>query len=252
MRKYFAIIGIAATALRVSPAMASDLAIGLSYKDAPELTSSWTGCYAGGNLGVGFARNETIDAEAVPGLDVGSNAGAGGAGGAQLGCDYQRERWVFGIRGMFDWTGLKGSNNPSSQAIATTLVTYGASEVLTHQTQWTSSLIGRIGYEVQPGWLAYAAGGVAWLRNRYTDIDPVNQFAGAASETRSGWTAGGGVEYKFGRNWSAFAEYDYIGLGSRDVTLSYTAVIYPSSTYTFSIKEDRQMLLFGVNYRIGS
>jgi outer membrane immunogenic protein len=36
----------------------------------------------------------------------------------------------------------------------------------------------------------------------------------SASQTRVGSTVGGGVEYKFTRNWSVKAEYLYIDFGS--------------------------------------
>jgi opacity protein-like surface antigen len=32
---------------------------------------------------------------------------------------------------------------------------------------------------------------------------------------RSGWTAGGGLEYAFDRRWSVFVEYDYMNFGKQ-------------------------------------
>jgi outer membrane immunogenic protein len=39
-------------------------------------------------------------------------------------------------------------------------------------------------------------------------------FIGAASGTKTGWTAGGGVQYALGERWSANVEYLYYDLGS--------------------------------------
>lgn len=40
----------------------------------------------------------------------------------------------------------------------------------------------------------------------------------SAAETRVGWTAGGGVEWKFAPRWSVKAEYLYVDLGSTTYT----------------------------------
>jgi outer membrane immunogenic protein len=70
---------------------------------------------------------------------------------------------------------------------------------------------------------------------------------GNASATFTGWTLGGGLEYAFQRNWSAFIEYNYMDLGSQDITLSYNT----GSTYRVNYKHDLQTVLFGLNYRFG-
>jgi outer membrane immunogenic protein len=72
-------------------------------------------------------------------------------------------------------------------------------------------------------WYAYATGGVAFGRVRSnTQISYANDafflalgnFYGSASETKIGWTAGGGIEYAFGAgNWSIKAEYLHVDLG---------------------------------------
>ena len=40
-----------------------------------------------------------------------------------------------------------------------------------------------------------------------------------ASETRTGWTVGGGIEWAFWNNWSMKAEFDYYDFGTSSVTL---------------------------------
>jgi len=39
-------------------------------------------------------------------------------------------------------------------------------------------------------------------------------------DTRWGWTLGGGIAYPLTANWSLFAEYDYLSLGSKGETLN--------------------------------
>ena len=79
-------------------------------------------------------------------------------------------------------------------------------------------------------------------------------FAGApfnytGSETRNGWTIGGGVEWAFLQNWSAKVEYAYYAFGTHSLNL-----IDPGAVGAFtgpdpsSIKERIQTVTFGVNY----
>ncbi len=63
----------------------------------------------------------------------------------------------------------------------------------------------------------------------------------------SGWTAGGGLEYKFAPNWSAFVEYDYIGLATfnrEPFTRSTDGLVFP-----YDVHNNLQIVLAGVSYR---
>jgi opacity protein-like surface antigen len=80
--------------------------------------------------------------------------------------------------------------------------------------------------------------------------------------------AGVGLEFGLFDNWSAKIEYDYLGFGSRDVTLNGSATAScvgpcrlpeievgadPTKTFafsrTFSINENIQVIKLGLNYR---
>ena len=68
-------------------------------------------------------------------------------------------------------------------------------------------------------WLPYVTGGIAWAG------PTSNSTTSAPSCRRSepahvGWTAGTGLEYAVGGNWTAKAEYDYIDLARRTYDLS--------------------------------
>jgi outer membrane immunogenic protein len=45
-------------------------------------------------------------------------------------------------------------------------------------------------------------------------------FTGASSATRTGWTAGGGLEWLFAPHWSAKIEYQFIDLGSETLRIT--------------------------------
>jgi outer membrane immunogenic protein len=61
----------------------------------------------------------------------------------------------------------------------------------------------------------YATSGFAFGRAKATTLltFPLVSFIGATSGTKTGWTAGGGVQYALGERWSANVEYLYYDLG---------------------------------------
>ena len=81
----------------------------------------------------------------------------------------------------------------------------------------------------------------AWAGDKY---HVPGSFAGSpydlqASETRFGWTIGGGVEWAFWQNWSADLEYAYYDFGNSSVSLS---------GVPGNIKQNVQTVTVGVNY----
>jgi outer membrane immunogenic protein len=122
---------------------------------------------------------------------------------------------------------------------------------------WFATLTGRVGYAVQPMTLLYVKGGVAWVRSKYTECcepalaapAPPVAADGVASATRTGWTAGGGVEYMFAPNWSVFVEYNYIGLGTDAIT--FQPINTTPTSFAYDIKQNVQTVLVGVNFRWG-
>src|SRR5580765_1137796 len=123
-----------------------------------------------------------------PGGEVSSN-GSGFAGGGQIGCDYQFSGgWVVGFRNMFD-----GTSNSRSGTIATGPL---GGTVVNFNNQWFDTLTGRIGYSFTPAWLLYGQGGGAWA-HASTNASLAGVPLGSTGNTRSGWTAGGGVEWMF-------------------------------------------------------
>jgi len=67
--------------------------------------------------------------------------------------------------------------------------------------------------------------------------------------TTSGWTVGVVVEWSFAGNWSAFAEYNYLGFGTPGVT--FTSIV-GGPTLPINIKENINSFMVGVNYRFNS
>ena len=189
---------------------------------------SWTGCYVGGNIGAAWGSGK-ISSLTTTGSVSGSSS-AGFAGGGQIGCDYQFSGgWVFGVRNLTDWSNLGRT---------ATLATGGTINV---KNNWIDLLTGRIGYAVGPAWLLYFQGGGAWRDGTAQQINGVGTVIGSAGVGRSGWTVGGGTEYKFAPNWSLFAEYNYADFGTNGVS-------FPSGIQA-NVSTKSSLVLFGANYR---
>jgi len=195
---------------------------------------TWTGCYIGANIG-GAYGNFKLDS---PFGEESDNHWAF-AGGGQVGCDYQFSGgWVIGIRNMFDGT----TNNEDSTLRLGPL----AGGTVNFKNTWFDTLTGRIGYAVQPAWLIYAQGGAAWGHVE-ADLTFAGAQIGSWTKTKTGWTAGGGVEWRFAPQWSAFLEGNYVDFGSDDTTV-FTPVACPAGCKV-SPKTTGATVLVGLNYR---
>jgi len=191
---------------------------------------NWSGFYVGGNLGAGFANSKWSDP--ITGANNTFNKN-GFIGGGQVGVNWQINALVLGVEGDFDWTGLKGSGHDS---VGNTINT---------DTQWTSTVTGRVGAAFDR-LLVYGKGGVAFAHAN----DSLNDIFGStvsASETRTGWTAGAGLEYAFAPNWSAKIEYDYLGFGSETLNLPTSG--FP--TYSSNASQNIQEVKAGINFKFG-
>jgi len=240
MRKHsLTLLALATIGLVASQASAADLPRKAPvYVPPAPPPITWTGCYIGANVGGVFARR-SADFGSFGSLDSDTNSGF--AGGGQIGCDYQfAGGWVIGIRNMFDGTTLKRDRTLFDPIT-------GASGTLNFKTQWFDTLTGRIGYAVAPAWLIYGQGGVAWAQNK-VDLTFDGVTFGDLSNTRTGWTAGGGVEWMFAPNWSAFLEGNYMDFGNNDHTVI-TPVACPPPGCAFSTHAKAATVLVGVNYR---
>ena len=100
---------------------------------------------------------------------------------------------------MFDGTSLSKS---------ATLATVPFTGTVDTRTHWFDTLTARGGYLITPNVLLYAQGGAAWTNTDITFLNGAGTQIGEFSNNRTGWTAGGGVEWMFAPHWSVFAEYN--------------------------------------------
>jgi len=222
-----AAVGFAVSAFSVQ---AADMprANPVPYYKISEEPFSWTGFYIGINGGYGWGRSSWSDP--AFGADSGSFNTTGTLFGGQLGYNWQTGPLVLGVETDAEWTNIKGSTaGPGGVCVAD-----GGGLCQTKQN-WFGTTRGRIGYAFGR-FMPYVTGGVA-----YGDI-VASQTTGDATQTKFGWSAGGGVEYALTRNWSAKAEYLHLDLG--------TATLFgaASGASTLSVPVTNDLVRAGINY----
>lgn len=248
MRKISLFIATAALAIGVNQfASAADLPRKAPPAPPPPPPLTWTGCYIGVNVGAVRGRFEL---DGPFGGSASRDGDWGFAGGGQFGCDYQfaGTGFVIGFRNMFDGTTNDRDRTFTVTGPAGLVSATGAADF---HNRWFDALTGRIGYSWQWPWLVYFQGGAVWSR---IGIDatltvPAGVFADSFSKTKTGWTVGGGVEYRWTPNWSVFVEGNYYDLGDRDRFVVTPIAVGCAAGCAFNNHVTAFTALVGVNYR---
>jgi outer membrane immunogenic protein len=238
---------------------------------------TWTGFYFGGNAGYVRTQN-TLSAAATPvpdatlgvaagvseglaALSSGSipvGSGGGFIGGGQLGYNLQLSSfWVGGIE--TDIQGLSGSGSGSTtNTVVVVGVPVTSTEAGSMSTKYLGTVRGRLGVLASPTYLIYGTGGLAYGGvNASASLaqSGTNGFVGAGaaalSDTRVGWTAGGGIEWIFARNWSGKVEYLHYDLGgatfaSTPTSTLFAVPVYQTVQYNAAFKGD--VVRGGINF----
>jgi outer membrane immunogenic protein len=233
----------------------------------PPPAYTWSGCYIGGNAGTSSGRSThyttagsivtgTPATVLPPGVNITDSFDLSGfIGGGQLGCNWQLGAWVFGIEGD------GAATNKEGQAFEVPLVPFAGtgSQFFISQTQerWLVTARARLGltnfWWFGPQSLVYVTGGAAWAK-----ID-VSEFATAPtgvnrppigfqeSNTRSGWTVGGGYEYALGYGWSAGGEFLYVKFD--DFTAFNTGPFPPETVAPREVRLEDYIFRARLNYK---
>jgi outer membrane immunogenic protein len=184
----------------------------------------WQGAYIGLNAGYGWADSGEAEPEGL-------------LGGGQLGYNWQRDRFVFGIEGDIQAADLNDSQNFTFNN------GFGRA---TSDIEWFSTIRGRVGVTNGPA-LFYLTGGVAFadIDNRLAVVDGGTPILFSEQNTRTGYTVGGGLEWKIAKNWTAKAEYLYLDFGDETVT-GFDAA---GNRYSTDIDTDAHVARVGLNYQ---
>jgi outer membrane immunogenic protein len=199
MKKVFTAL-IAATALFGSVATAS---AGGSIKDEPMGRECGPGPFSGAYFGVhgGWVRadSEQTAHDVVNNVSVKTSSDADGwTVGVLSGYGWQCGRTYFGIESDINWMDVDTSVTIAGQTLSTSY-------------DYFSTMRGRIGI-VHDTALFYLTGGLA-MASVDNKLDwPAAGFSQSNSDTRWGWTVGGGVELSRG-HWTLRGEVLYVDLG---------------------------------------
>lgn len=177
----------------------------------------WSGPYWGVVGGGGWGQSKLTDAS---GTTTGDFDVHGGLIGVDAGYNWAMDAWVLGLEADASLSTLKGS---------TTTLCGGGCET---DLRWLGTLRGTAGYSLGK-FMPYITGGLA-VGEVKANVGPVEN-----SDTRVGWTAGGGLAYAFTTGFSIKAEYLYTDLGHVNV---------PTGVPVEAKADDFQTLRVGLNF----
>jgi outer membrane immunogenic protein len=291
----------AAFGMLALPAMAADMTP-VYKAPAPIPAQTWTGLYVGANAGANWSSDDDISHNGSSGpCDTGlagcalapnySTVLAGAStfdarlsdktsffGGGQIGYNYQLGGWVAGVEADIVGMGPKSrSGNFATTAQSAAFPGFPAAytATVTSQLNYLGTVRGRLGFLATPSLMLYGTAGLAYGEGQSTTAETFTLIAGCggvtvcsgggngtASETRLGWTAGGGVEWMFAPRWSLKGEYLYYDLGNFSYNTSASVVcsgpctvpggVLASSSGSTSFHDTGNIVRAGLNYQFWS
>jgi outer membrane immunogenic protein len=248
MTKTILLGALGALLLGPATALAADMSMPVKAPP-PVVIYDWTGFYLGISGGGSFGGSNHVDPN-------GANYTAdgilvrGGLVGGTVGYNWQMSSLVLGFEGDLSWVGEYGSHNDNNNVAnngfgsGPSVFASTAFQSFTKET-WLGTARGRVGYAVN-NLLFYATGGYAGAGVTAGINSTVNNASiFSLTSTRSGWTAGGGLEWGFAPNWSAKFEWLYMKFDNAGFTTALGDG--PRSAVTL----DDNVIRAGINYRFG-
>jgi outer membrane immunogenic protein len=192
-RGIVALVVLIATAALTAPARA-DGGRWPPGAEAPYYPAIWQGLYGGVNVGYGWSGDAN-----------------GAVGGGQLGYNWQRNQFVYG---------LEADISAADIGISETIVVPGAVLNASASIDWLATIRGRFGLLVQPNLLIYGTAGLAIVNaeaHGSVTVLGFGQISAHQSDTETGVVYGIGVESQLTERmsarleWLGFSEPDRIG-----------------------------------------
>jgi outer membrane immunogenic protein len=244
-------------ALSAVPALAADIPMKAPVA-VPVMAPSfnWTGFYIGAHAGYNWGRTSVVDRDGyntVP-LDNWTYNNNGFVGGGQIGYNWQASNIVFGLEADLGYLNAKGSGTAPAGCRF-----FACDTVASTSSDFYTTVRGRLGLAWNQ-WMLYGTGGFIGINTNTSVTD--NCITGAcglatinATEKtfRTGWTAGGGVEFAVSGPWSIKAEYLYYDLGNRTVSANafFPPSTVPGALFRFDTNTTGNIVRAGINYRFG-
>ncbi len=182
------------------PSLAADLSRPAFKAPAASAPFNWTGFYVGINGGYAWGTSNWTDST---GAATGNFNVRGGMVGGTIGYNLQTSQFVLGAEGDIDASWIKGTD---------------ATACCETKNDWFATARARVGYAFDR-WMPFVTGGAA-----FADVKMTPGGLPSETETKIGWTAGGGLEYAFQGAWSAKVEYLYADLGKANCSAATCAL----------------------------
>ena len=202
---------------------------------------TWTGFYAGMNAGTAFHTGGGYT-DPTYGAVTGGNRSGGFAGGGQIGYTYQStpgSGFVIGVE-----TDIQGTAFAKADAAYLGTTPYYS---VRPSLDYFGTVRGRLGYAFDRV-LVYGTGGFAYGGGSRASSAAAYPYTLPGTD-RTGYAAGGGIEYAFTEKLSAKVEALYLHLGRGFTGTTYYSAGVPA--YYGAGKQDSGFALVraGVNYR---
>lgn len=222
-----------------TPGLAADLRLPAAPAAQPQIPvpalPSWAGPYIGAQAGYLSGRSETSFAGTGEFHVVDPN---GFAGGVSAGYSMQWGRIVGGLEGDVNFVGARAT-------IDTGFAPDPSITQLQSAVGWNSHLRGRIGYGFDRA-LLFMSGGLAIAGVESKAFDNGAGAVATWSDTRVGWTVGGGADYRVAPKASVRLEYLYDNYGTKTLAAQDVgATAFPSR----DSKLDSHTLRAGIHWR---
>jgi outer membrane immunogenic protein len=217
---------------------------------------SWTGFYAGANVGgiVGNDRISQVDVNSGPTgtatTEPTNIVPKGVLGGVQVGYNWQAgPRWLAGFEADFQGT----NQDQRSCAPLSCYISTAQGDVLTRVQQkldYFGTIRGRVG-AINDNVLYYVTGGAAFGHfNQTVTIDQTGfpHFRVGTTADLIGYAVGGGIEAALGGGWTTKLEYLFMDFGTLATVLTAVTDNTTTTLTTTSTIRDHVMRV-GTNYR---
>ncbi|HEY8261312.1 MAG TPA: carbohydrate porin [Methylosinus sp.] len=218
---------------------------------------SWAGLHIGVNAGAGFPEPSGARVKAAGGFApdaydpfAPNRDRAGVAFGAQIGYDWQKGPWVYGLESELSYLDLRrGDDGPLAGAGILGASTRALAS--DENGEYFATVRGRLGYAFGRT-LVYGAMGVAaggWRGASFLTVAPggvVGPFYAPVSQSsRMKFVVGAGLEQALFDRWSARLEYTYVNQQLQTRLFD----DYASAAFAVRQRSEAHVLRLGLNYR---
>jgi outer membrane immunogenic protein len=273
-----ALLALAAPALAEDP-QTNTLVPGplVAQMPPPPMGYDWSGLYLGAQLGaaIGDGRGTLMPS----GCFVTSVTCGGGAplnplrsdrlqfkkgmfsGGLDAGYNWQWNQLVLGFETDINGNGSQTEvlNRPVMAPLVGSFL-----HTVTNNLDFLGTVRGRLGWAPRPDWLFFGTGGLAYghvaSSTTVSFTSTTDTYGGQTSGWRTGWTAGGGAEYRINQAFSLKAEYLYVDLGRTSyndacqvpTVCGSPPQVPPGASYHTSLETAEHIIRVGLNYHFGA